>query len=548
MMDLFPAKAQFQSGEEVVLQLETGGRPWKAAHITVFLLDRVVLQKAVPSESGNVRISLGSFDTDFAGYGVKAVVSTDTGCLVLTTAFDVADSPGRSLRYGFLSDFTEQDEDNGAIDWLCKCHINMVQYYDWSYRHDQLTAPQEHYRDMMGKSISKRTVKNKIRRGQERGMLAMAYGAVYAASRPFFELHRDWAFYNSQQEPFVFIDTFYLMNIQRGSPWREHLIGQYRKAMESMGFDGIHMDTYGFPKTAYSHLNGQPELVRLDREFPSLIEQVRQELTEFDKSPHLVFNNVGNWPVCATTNAPQDAVYIEVWSPFERYTHIAQLIREAKMLAGIEKPVILAAYLKPFQDEERERAMAAACILTSAIVSNGAYHLLTGENKGVLTQGYYSDYTRLTDENAAVLRRYYDFLIRYINLFYDPALQNVSMTHMGWDNYEYQCLSHPVSVWGEAGKLWMILREKPERKCLFSVNLFGCGDDFWNKGKPMPAPQRDVCWQVQVDRPVKKICTASPEAPEARELPFHYTDSEKGCFVRFSIPEVAVWNAVWIDF
>ena len=389
MMDLFPAKAQFRSGEEVVLQLETEGRPWKAAHITVFLLDRVVLQKTVPAGPGNVRISLGCFDTDFSGYGVKAVVSTDTGSLVLTTAFDVTDNPRRSLRYGFLSDFTEQDEGNGAIDWLCKCHINMVQYYDWSYRHDQLTAPQEHYRDMMGKPISKRTVKNKIRRGQEKGMLAMAYGAVYAASRPFFERHRDWAFYNSQQEPFVFIDTFYLMNMQRGSPWREHLIGQYREAMESMGFDGIHMDTYGFPKTAYSHLNGQPEPVRLDREFPSLIEQVRQELTAVDKTPYLIFNNVGNWPVYATASAPQDAVYIEVWSPFDRYAHIAKLIREAKMLAGREKPVILAAYLKPFRDEERARAMAAAYILTAAIVSNGAYHLLMGENKGVLTQGYY---------------------------------------------------------------------------------------------------------------------------------------------------------------
>ena len=548
MMDLFPAKAQFRSGEEVVLELETGGRPWKAAHITVFLLDRVVLQKTVPAAPGNVRVSLGCFDTDFGGYGVKAVVSTDTGSLVLTTAFDVTDDPRRSLRYGFLSDFTEQDEDNGAIDWLCKCHINMVQYYDWSYRHDQLTAPQEHYRDMMGKPISKRTVKNKIRRGQERGMLAMAYGAVYAASRPFYERHRDWAFYNSQQKPFVFIDIFYLMNMQSGSPWREHLIGQYREAMERMGFDGIHMDTYGFPKTAYSHLNGQPEPVRLDREFPSLITQVRQELTAVDKTPYLIFNNVGNWPVYATAGAPQDAVYIEVWSPFERYAHIAQLIREAKILAGREKPVILAAYLKPFRDEERARAMAAACILTAAIVSNGAYHLLMGENKGVLTQGYYSDYTRLTDEQAAVLRRYYDFLIRYMNLFYGPELANVSMTHMGWDNYEYQCLSHPVSVWGEAGKLWLILREKPERKCLFSVNLCGCEDDFWNKGKPMPAPQRDVCWQVQVDRPVKKICTASPEAPEARELSFHYTDNDKGRFARFSIPELALWNVVWLDF
>lgn len=547
-MDLFPEKAQFLSGEEVILRLETGGDFPCAAQVTVSCLDKKILQKTVQVMSENASISLGRFDTDFGGFGVDIVISTNTGRTVLRTAFDVADNPRRSLRYGFLSDFTEQDDENGAVDWLCKCHINMVQYYDWSYRHDQFVAVQDHYQDMMGKNICKKTVKNKICQGHERGMLAIAYGAVYAASRPFFDCHRDWAFYNSNQKPFVFIDVFYLMNIQKGSPWRHHLIGQYLAAMEEMGFDGIHMDTYGFPKTAYSHLREQPELVRLDEELPSLIRQTRQALTAAGKTPCLIFNIVGNWPVYSTANAPQDAVYIEVWSPYERYSHIAQLIHEAKMLAGGEKPIILAAYLKPFREENRESAMASAQILTAAIVSNGAYHLLLGENKAVLTQGYYSDYTALTDENANMLRRYYDFLIRYLNLFYDPELQNVSMTHMGWDNYEYRCCSHAVSVYGEAGKIWTILREKPERKCLFSVNLCGCSDDFWNRGKQSPKIQRGVRWSVQVDSPVKRICMASPEVPEARELPFRYTGSDKGRFVDFLVPEVSVWTAVWLDF
>ena len=158
--------------------------------------------------------------------------------------------------------------------------------------------------------------------------------------------------------------------------------------MEEMGFDGIHMDTYGFPKTAYSHLREPPELVRLDEELPSLIRQARQSLTAAGKTPYLVFNNVGNWPVYSTADAPQDAVYIEVWSPYERYFQIAQLIQEAKMLAGREKPIILAAYLKPFREENREAAMAAAQILTAAIVSNGAYHLLLGENKAEIGRAH----------------------------------------------------------------------------------------------------------------------------------------------------------------
>ena len=39
----------------------------------------------------------------------------------------------------------------------------------------------------------------------------------------------------------------------------------------SLGFDGIHMDAYGFPKTAVSRLNGEEKIERLDEDFPSLI-------------------------------------------------------------------------------------------------------------------------------------------------------------------------------------------------------------------------------------------------------------------------------------
>lgn len=316
-----------------------------------------------------------------------------------------------------------------------------------------------------------------------------------------------------------------------------------------MGFDGIHMDTYGFPKTAYSHLNIQPELIRLDEEFPSLIEQTRKELSADGKDPYLIFNNVGNWPVYSTAAAAQDVVYIEVWPPYERYGQIAQLVYEARIFADNEKPIILAAYLNPFREEERERAMVAARLLTAAIISNGAYHLLLGECRAVLTQGYYSDYTKLENEEADVLRKYYDFMIRYLNLFYDAELKNVSMTHLGWDNCEYQCLSHPVSTYGEAGKMWVILREKETRKCLFHVNLSGCTDDYWNKGKQEPVPQREVCWRVQVDSPVKGIYMASPEEDTAfsKELPYQYIDSDKGRFVNFTVPEIRIWTIVWMD-
>ena len=306
------------------------------------------------------------------------------------------------------------------------------------------------------------------------------------------------------------------------------------------------MDTYGFPKTAYSHLDSEPKLVRLDEVLASLIEDCGEQLPN---CAYLIFNNVGAWPTYATASAPQDAVYIEVWPPYERYSHIAQIIGEARQLAGSGKPIILAAYLSPFRTEPRVKAMNAARLLTAAIVSNGAYHLLTGENRAVLTQGYYSDYTRLHSEEAAVLRRYYDFLVRYLELFYDPDLKTVSMTHQCWDNYEYQCLSQRVSAYGEAGRLWLIIREKDTRKCLHFVNLCGCTDENWNKGKDTPIFQKDISIRVQIDRAVSGIFTASPDddSMQAQALPYRICENEKGQFVDFVLPSVKFWTAVWLE-
>ena len=547
-MDLFPAKAQFHTGEPVDVILETDGEPWERAEAAVFRLNELVGRQSLRPAGPRTVLSLGCFDSPFAGYGVSVRLTGGGKTAVLETAFDVTDSPKRTLRYGFVSDFTPADADNGAMDWLRKCHINTVQFYDWSYRHDSLVSDSETYRDMMGKEISRPTVLGKVRRAKELGMQPIAYGAVYAASREFFEQHPDWAFYTGAQQPFVFIDVFYIMNIQAGSPWREHLIGEYQKALEKMEFSGIHMDTYGFPKTAFSHLRKTPEWVRLDRELPTLIEETREKLSRGGADPCLIFNNVGNWPTRSTAAAPQDAVYIEVWEPYDRYCHIARLIDDDKA-AGGGKPVILAAYLPPFRTEERRQAMNAARLLTAAIVSHGATHLLLGENRAVLTQGYYSDYARLEEADAGLLRRYYDFLVRYLELFCDGELETVSMTHTGWDNDEYRCLNAPASAWGEAGKLWMIARERKERKLLAFVNLCGCGDDRWDRGKPTPAVQRGVRVQVQVDFPATGVYTASPDGPslEAQTVPYTVQTGAKGCFVAFELPAVEVWRIVWIE-
>jgi len=550
-MEIYPVKAQYLKNEEVLIHLEFDGTSAEQVFITVYRLEQVAGEFNFQDLTDSADLPIGSFSDDFAGYGVVARVISGGASTSLSTAFDVVDNPKRSLRYGFLSDFTAADKDNGAVETLRKYHINMVQFYDWSYRHDFLVSEESEYTDMMGKRINTEAVRTKIRRGKELGMHSIAYGAIYAASKPFYDAHPDWGLYNSNQDPFVFIDVFYIMNIAAGSPWRPHLFKQYQDAVQRMGFSGIHMDTYGFPKTAYSHLADKPELIHLDKEFPTLINESRDALKEVGNDPYLIFNNVGNWPVYATADCAQDAVYVEVWNPYDRYEHIAQIIQEARFYGGPRKPVILAAYLKPFQESSLyEGAAEAAYILTAAIVSQGAYHLLMGERNAVLTQGYYSDYTSLQPQEAARMRSYYDFMIRYMELFYDQTLKNVSMTHMGWDNYEYACSSHPVSVCGEPGKIWAVLRESDTVKCISLINLSGCDDDYWNREKSSPTTQKDIQFSVQVDHDVSGVYTASPDRDcgTAHPLQFMQYSTDKGKFVKFSLPELSVWSVIWIKF
>ena len=70
-MDLFPAKAQFHTGEPVDVILETDGEPWERAEAAVFRLNELVGRQSLRPAGPRTVLSLGCFDSPFAGYGVS---------------------------------------------------------------------------------------------------------------------------------------------------------------------------------------------------------------------------------------------------------------------------------------------------------------------------------------------------------------------------------------------------------------------------------------------------------------------------------------------
>lgn len=568
--DVYPLKAQFRTNEpvEISLELVNPTEENKDVSIDIYVIRLVEIVENIRCKtrltSGgntNITVALTPKDVEFEGYGIDVSVFAD-GKLEqeISSSFDVVSDWRRATRYGFLSDFYTRDKgDEEDVKSLCKFHLNLVQFYDWMYRHNDLIPPTPEYMDLMGRKMDFDVVKEKIAFCHRYGMKAIAYGAIYAASIEFFNEHKEWGLYNSSGEVYNFIDIFKIMNISPDSPWHTHIIGQYRNAIDKAGFDGIHMDTYGFPKTGMSRIDMKEKTERLEEAFPVLINNTRKELERINRDVCLIFNNVGNWPVDTVAEAGQDALYIEVWDPYERYHHIQEILRWAKHL-GKGKQVILAAYLKPFKEkdagktekdaEQIEEAQVSALLLTSAIAANGGYHLLLGEKNGILTQGYYADYSRLQDDFIRTLRNYYDFIVRYSKILYDNELRDVSMTHFGGENLEYVFENAEFSPYGEPGRVWVIIREKPGRKTISFVNLTGNSEDYWNKGKRCPIIQKDILVKVQIEKPPECVFLASPDSNFGRPavLEFEIEDSDRGKVMNVRIPELHVWNLLVIEF
>jgi len=563
LLDIYPLKAQYKNGDSIELAAEFANHTNEEASLllilNILMLNEEIARQEVPivlppRSRQQIRLNAGSFDTDYSGYGADADLYAKGSLIAsLSTSFDVVSDWRKAMRYGFLSDFEAEEADNHEdVEWLNKLHLNMVQFYDWMYRHDELVKEDESYTDLMGRMVSPDMVKSKVASCQAHGMNAIAYGAVYAASHAFAEQHPEWRLYTSAGQPYDFIGIFNIMNTAADSPWHRHIIGQYRDAVERMGFDGIHMDTYGFPKTGWSQLDGKLRLERLEEHFPILINGTRAELAEAKEDICLIFNNVGNWPVNTVAKADQDAIYVEVWKPYERYSHLRDIIEWSRHQSD-GKPVILAAYLKPFREPGPlgiEGAQHAFRLLNAVVTAHGATHLLHGENGGLLTQGYYVDHSRAADDFRRVIRDYCDFGVRYGHILHDRTLRDVSMTHADGDNLEYEFAGFAYSTYGEAGKVWTIIREREDRKLIHFINLCGLSDDYWNEGKEEPLPAVGRVIRIAVDYPIEALFVASPDTDGGRPQSLNYRmeSAGRGLVAVIELPPLSFYDMLYIGF
>lgn len=465
LIDAYVDQARYAPGAAVtvtaVVQETSGQGSWTGpVSYTVTHLDSTVATgstSATVAASGTVNVTWTTTppSTDFTGY----LVTITAGSSSTSTAFDVSSTWTHFPRFAALTGYpsgTTQTQAQADIDQLVRrYHINSFQFYDWMWRHEN---PIERNTDgtlpatwtaWNGDVISPTTVSNYISSVHNDGAAAMPYSMSYAALQNYATVSgvsSDWQLkYQSTGQPWAFEmkpnqpnTNLYMFNPANTS-WQNFITAKYNDEINTMGFDGVHLDQLGNWGTMTDN-NGT--VVDLPSGLSSLVTATRAALAP---GKALGFNAVDGFGGDNVAQAQKtDYLYSELWDNHESYIQMKSYLDTQKQESGGSIPSVIAAYPNT-KDDAGPTYEAESALLSSGLT-------VMSDHPGYTGNGFVANYGNTGDTvtftiNAPETRRY-SLVFRYANGAAADATRTVTLdgstlgkvtmpTDGNWNNWHY---------------------------------------------------------------------------------------------------------------
>lgn len=500
-----PTRPWFPPGSPAgfVAELETDRALPLQAELTLHDLDRVVAAgrgrwHLDPGRSRRrLRVRLPSLAA--RGYSARLAVRSLGGELLVSAEapIEALDGWWQSPRHACLTEFAPGYDPRPAVRRLADWNVNVVQFYDWMYRHYRYRPPRgSAFTDALGRAVSHAVVRAAIKVCHEAGIATLAYGSVYGAEREYAERHPEQLVMRRGRAVSLG-DTFFITDLRRQSAWRQRLLDEYEVACRDFGFDGVHMDQYGRQYRGRAADGSRLDFPRL---FRDLINQADRRLRATDPTRRVLFNAVGGWPLEATASSASAATYVELWPPDTRYRDVVRVIDEARRSAP-GKAVVIAAYLSAFASAatgaQRRQALEGALLLASTVVAAGAHWHGIADGDRLLVDGYYPLARPLRDRETADVQRVWRFSARYHHLLHRSSLEpvappDISLVGPGGERV-------PTSDRPQAGAMWLRAVRGPGMTILQVVDLRAQAEDDWDARKAPSPVVRDVSVTLRYD-------------------------------------------------
>ncbi|RXZ76732.1 carbohydrate-binding protein [Paenibacillaceae bacterium] len=432
---VYSDKSRYDPGDQVKVTAEIrndGAASWNGdVTLNIYHLETLVYSTVQPvaiasGQVADVNFNWSSPSSDFKGY----LAHIDAGALGSGTAgIDVSSDFTVYPRYGYISEF---NTDETATDSTAKIqelsqnyNINAWQFYDWMWRHETMikrTAGtiDSTWIDLFNRELSWQTIKNQIDAVHDVNGAAMAYAMVYAARENYtdFGVDPEWGMYkdalhNEQYDVDFGNNSTYLYMLDPQNPdWQQFIYREYEDAINTAGFDGIHVDQMGQRNNVYDY-NGNA--IDLSTRFTPFINAAKTSLTQNNPAQdkitfNIVDGTVDGWAANdVSQHANVDFVYSEIWFESDSYMQLKDYIDSLKANSG-NKAVVLAAYMN-YQENSGTRYEAEAAALTNVVVNTN--------HAGYTGAGFVDQFADVGDQVAFTITvpedGYYSLVFRFGN-------------------------------------------------------------------------------------------------------------------------------------
>jgi dextranase len=490
---------------------------------------------------------------DTKGYLVDVYgQSGDKETIYGTIGVDVSSDWKRFPRYGFVGTYDASKTPSqvaSELQYLNRCHINGLQFYDWQNKHHwPLGGTPENlldeYKDIANRQVLTSVVKDYISTAHQHGMKAMFYNLCYGAldDAAADGVNSHWYLYknsnHSEKDKLDLSDSWksdiYLLD-PSNADWQKYIIERNNEVYSSLDFDGFHIDQVGDRGAVYDYYGSAVNLTQGFGSFVSNIKKARPEKS-------LVMNAVsrfGQRNIAATGDI--DFLYNEMWGTEDQFSDFYKVINENNSFSGNTKNTVFAAYMDYNKSGAKGTFNTPGVLLTDAVIfALGGAHLELGDH--MLCHEYFpNNNLEMSSELKKSIIAYYDFMTAYENLLRDGGEQTVANIVSG--DASVRINAWPPQLHGVTA----LSRQVGNRQVISLLNFSKANSLSWRDldgTQPEPTTYSNLPLRIKASG-VKKVWVASPDymggAPQ--EINFR----QDGNYVLTTAPNLKYWTMIVIE-
>jgi dextranase len=486
-------------------------------------------------------------------YSIEALAAD--GSVLAEELTTVGAHAGERPVHGFATSF-DPDSVPTTLAWLRALRCTVVQIYDWMASYSAPLGPVSGWKDPSHRDVSFQALSALAAGIRGAGTVAHAYAPIYAVDPPFAAAHPEMLMYRGDGAPERLFDAILLAD-PANPQWQRHFVSVYGEAADRIGFDGFHVDTYGFPRAA---VDQQGSRIDMRAAYGSFLAHLRAARP----SDQISFNQVNGVPSGAELPPGPGFRYCEVWPPNYQWRHLEGLMDRSAGQAGhpgprTPAPSLLRGTIACYPPvwgrgggpsgsvEGSARLDALRTVLVTEAVATclGASALLYGDVNAVLCDPYYPKHERLSVTEAQTVMAWHRFALRCRDLFiegedtswYEIGDENGSVA-VEWDG--------PVRPEPVGGALFARVVRADDCVAVGIVDLSGSPDGLWSQ--PTAAGRcRSVRVRLLLEKPemwAAEVATLARAGSRFAPVPAAVVEHREGRAAEVVVPIEWGWSVL----